>query len=223
MPSSEAQVSDDGAFGVGQVHVRGPPRDRVSEMGPHHIAIEGAQEHFDEMIDDTDIPRIRPRAPQDRGRLRHVIRPMTTCCVRPVDHVWAVVSEEHVRRMQIEMEQRRSGTDGSKLSRRLDDVQPLMESGEKARMPVDLGEIPLEDLEHRRCVDPLHDDVPPFGGEDLGDRITVRARRAHRDQLMPADGVCPEAAEYAAVAGRVHVRIAAPRDELALLGYAFTT
>ena len=61
MPSSEAQVSDDGAFGVGQVHVRGPPRDRVSEMGPHHTAIEGAQEHFDEVIDDTDIPRIRPR------------------------------------------------------------------------------------------------------------------------------------------------------------------
>ena len=204
-------------------------------MRAHGVAIERCEERLDDVVHDRLAIRERrvgERAPENDDRLRDVIGPVTAPGVRPVDDVRAVRRQQHVLRMEIEVQQRVPFADRGEARRCGDLVQTLMQRGEQSDVAIELGPIGLERFLHRRPVDALEHHVRAGHLLHFGNGIAVCTGVAHDVDFVLGDIAPLVMSEHRVLVERVHARIPSASEDrrqgLSLgarseSGYALTT
>jgi hypothetical protein len=129
----------------------------------------------------------RPNKPPLVQRITHVIatseRGLAAERVRPVDHERAGRRQDHVVRMQVEMQEALAGAGRFQAPRRVDLVQPLVQFGEEGGVTAQRPGSPAKLREHRRPVDPVEDERFVRDLQHTGHRIAVAPRMLHDQRL----------------------------------------
>jgi len=146
-----------------------------------------------------------------RVRLRRACRGPS-----PVEDHRAPSREDHVRRLQVEVQHPITTTEGGrKRWRRGDSMESVVELGEEVGMPTDAVRLVGHDVEQRRPVHSFQDHVATVDVEHLGSREAVRPHVRHDTRLGFGLLAGAVAAEDPGRAHLEHVRVTPAAEERA--------